>query len=270
MFDREEPQPERSTTAHLPTENERCSSSNVKSSPQTVVQNDRSPSKTPIRVRTSIQPIIRKTIPPSQTVAPLECTDRTAEHEETTMVEVQEPAVKKPRVMRRGEEPAFLVKQPCCSQQQQQQQQADSTDEPIVTEKVLEVVETEESLMAEDQLLDEEPEESTIPCEAMEAEESVMVENQIIVEESREPVHLHDAEVQAIATQQLQSMEAELQTLPTEIFESAPAEPQKEEVDQSLKTDKQCETVGTSAVEVNPYFFSFCIWKLLMQIIFSG
>ena len=81
---------------------------------------------------------------------------------------------------------------------------------------------------------------------------------------------MHDAEVQAIATQQLQSMEAELQTLPTEIFESAPAEPQKEEVDQSLKTDKQCETVGTSAVEVNPYFFSFCIWKLLMQIIFSG
>jgi hypothetical protein len=152
--------------------------------------------------------------------------------------------------MRRGEEPTmptFLAKQPCCSQQQQQ---ADSTDEPIVTEKVLEVVETEEPLLAENQLLAEEPEETTIPGEAMEAEEAVIEDNQLIVEKSQEPVQLHDSEVEAIATKQLQSIEAELQTLPAEIFESAPTEPKNEEADPVLKNENQCETVGVPAAEV--------------------
>ena len=88
----------------------------------------RSPANSPVRVRTSIQPMIRKSIqpvetPPSQTVAPLESADRTTELEEQQqqqVMECQEPAGKKARVMQRGEEPTL------------KQQQAEKIKEPVM------------------------------------------------------------------------------------------------------------------------------------------
>ena len=273
LFDKEESQKVKSSSSSVPAEN---STSSKGKSPQTVGPKVRTPTNSPVRLRTSIQPMIRKSIPPpveippSKTVAPLESAVRSVEQDEPSqsqVMECQEPAGKKAKVMKRaGEEPTMIGKK----------QQAEKIEEPVIAEKQLPVAVVEEPVIAEKQIPIEESVAAALPEKqnnAMDIEKSAVVAEKQNQQQVEKPEKSKPAEKQLsipkpnVVSKKLEVMVVESQILPSDIFDPAPI---NEEVDSGLDNEKQGDATEGSTAQVYQTHPFNKVFILLNALYFTG